>query len=47
MDSSNLFSHPHLPEAVADASGASDAPIQAPVFSDLPNQGSHTERPRS
>lgn len=47
MDSSNLFSHPYLPEAQPTENAASDAPTPAPVFSDLPKHGSHTERPRS
>ncbi|WP_197380092.1 hypothetical protein [Mycolicibacterium mengxianglii] len=52
MDSSNLFSHPYEPEPTVsgpETNGANPAESETkpPVFSDLPSQNSHSNRPSS
>jgi hypothetical protein len=39
----SLFSHPYQPESVPSSSNSGD--IEAPVFSDRPNQDSGADRP--
>lgn len=47
MDSSNLFSHPEVPEHVA-SDEASAKPVEYPRFSDRPdNQSGASSEPRS
>ncbi len=47
MDSSNLFSHPEVPQHVA-SDEASEKPVENPRFSDRPdNQSGVSSNPRS
>jgi hypothetical protein len=41
MESSDLFSHPYVPEAVSNKESSAD-PVQAPVFSDRPDSTADT-----
>jgi hypothetical protein len=46
MESSDLFSHPHQPQAVPNPEALTD-PVQAPVFSDRPRKDSTADMPPS
>jgi hypothetical protein len=44
MESSDLFSHPYEPEAVADRERSTE-PVEAPAFSDRPRNNSTADTP--
>ena len=44
MESSDLFSHPYVPEAFPDREAGSE-PVQAPAFSDRPHIKSTSDTP--
>jgi hypothetical protein len=44
MESSDLFSHPYVPEAVPDKESSTD-PVEAPVFSDRPKSATTADTP--